>query len=97
MGSSIFRSGAPVRCSPISANSVPTAGAVLWVFSAAASAHCSMNTKVSPVWCSEYSWQPGSSCTASMALMQAVRTASTDSGLAVNEATMTTGIGRAPI
>ena len=73
-------------------NILATAGAVLWVFSASSSAHCSTKTKVSPDWCSEYSWQPGSSCTSSTAVVRMSRTVSTDSGLTVRVATTTTGM-----
>ena len=43
-----------------SEQSSPTAGAVLCVFRASASAHCSTNTNVPSASCSEYRSQPGS-------------------------------------
>ena len=52
---------------------LPKRGAAPWAVSASASAHCSMNTNVSPVWCNEYSSQPGSSWTASIAFTQAAQ------------------------
>src|SRR3984885_11880121 len=85
-------SGAPTRCSLAAVNILATAGALLWVFSASSSAHCSTKTKVSPDWFTEYSWQPGSACTSSAAVVRMSRTVSTDSGLTVSVATTTTGM-----
>src|ERR1700757_5135277 len=92
IGCSILISGAPARCSPTALTIPPIAGAALCVFNASSSAHCSTKTKVSPVWCSEYSWQPGSPCTSSTARVKMSRAVSTDSGLTVMVATTTTGI-----
>ena len=92
---SIFRSGALARCADLG-EQVPTAGAVLWVFSASASAHCLDEHEGVAGLVQRIQLAARLVVYRPMALVQAARTASTDSGLAVNEATMTTGIGWAP-